>query len=1164
MNTSALKAFAPAIRRQLMEAVTRKLDFVLAAQTPDYLTTYKAQVEALRRLAATDRSGLIERVAYTWFNRFAALRYLDAKGWHPFRARALTAATPEETQPELLKLMRAGTLPEELHRHANVARLNDLLDGRIPSSDPQGEVYRHLVLAACRFYHALLPDLFERLDDETELLLPDDLLTEHSVAQGFRAEISDEDCAEVEFLGWLYQFYISEKKDAVMARKSAVPSEDIPAVTQLFTPHWIVRYLVENSLGRLWLLNRPGSRLREKMPYYIEGEAETDFLKINRPEEIRLLDPACGSGHMLTYAFDLLYAIYEEEGYAPSDIPALILTRNLHGVDICPRAAQLASLALVLKAREKSRRFFQPGKFVQPRILALQDVRFDEGDLREYIRALKLGELFNQPVMELMRQFEQATTFGSLIQPCLGEADIVSLRSAIEEKDPGSQLFLHETHGKVLRVLEQAEMLTQRYHVIVANPPYMGSGTMNTILKPFVGENYPEAAADSAPCFVQRNLKLTVAGGRIGMITFQNWMFVGSFSGFRHHLLSTARISSFVHIGRGVWGADFGSCSFCLTAHPTKDHTGVFIRLFEKISLVLSNETLCSRFLERDSSRVFIRTSTSFKRIPGAPIAYWISDSLANTFTTWPLMASIATAKTGLSTGEKERFCREWSEVSIARIRFGARGHEEFSDQDLNPGVWAPLASGGPFRKWYGNFDEVILWRDSGQQVRDFIGSTIRNPTYYFRLGVTWSDVTISTISFRIIPEGFIISDVGPMAFFDQEEIAMRALALGNSLYVDRVSKALNPTVHFKTGDYLRIPVAFPEDFNYTLVDECISIARSDWDNFETSWDFSDLPLLRPELKAETLAASWQNWKAHCDAAIRRMQELETENNRLFIEAYGLQGELSPEVPEDQITLARADARKDVAAFLSYAVGCMMGRYSLDKPGLILADAGDTLENFRLRMADGGLRMEELRFLPDEDGIIPVLDGEWFEDDVVERAREFLRATFGKATLGENLRFIEESLGKDLRKYFLTDFYKNHISNERAYGYKKRPIYWLVQSPQKGFSALIYLHRYTRDTMNLVLNRYLRPYQEKLRSRLAQLAKAHISATGARDKTAARKESDKLTRILRECEEWERRTLLPLAQARIELDLDDGVKVNYQKLGEALAPIPGLAAREEE
>ncbi len=431
MNTSALKAFAPAVRKQLIEAVTRKLDQALTARTPDYLDTYATQVRDLRELATEDRKGLIERVAYTWFNRFAALRYLDAKGWHPFHARVLTAAGPDETLPELLKVMRAGALPDELLRYTDVARLESLLIGRIPSGDPQAEVYRHLVLAACRFYHGLLPDVFERLDDETELLLPDDLLTAQSVAEGFRTEITDDDCEQVEVLGWLYQFYISEKKDQVMARKAAVPAEDIPAVTQLFTPHWIVRYLVENSLGRLWLLNRPESLLKAWMPYYIESaEPETEFLRIERPQDIRLCDPAVGSGHMLTYAFDLLYVIYEEEGYAPSEIPALILRHNLTGIEIDTRAAQLAALALTLKGREKSPRFFQQQHFVRPNIVELRDIHFGEGELLGYSEALGLGGLFTPPILQLMHQFEEAKNFGSLIQPCVGEADIAFARGS--------------------------------------------------------------------------------------------------------------------------------------------------------------------------------------------------------------------------------------------------------------------------------------------------------------------------------------------------------------------------------------------------------------------------------------------------------------------------------------------------------------------------------------------------------------------------------------------------------------------------------------------------------------------------------------------------------------------------------------------------------------
>jgi hypothetical protein len=490
VNTAALKTFAPAMRRQLLEAVGRKLDLLLNSQTPDKLSTYAKQIAELREQEQENREQLLERVAYTWFNRLCALRYLDARGWHPFGCKVLMPAADGETQPELLKLMRAGNLPADLQGHTDQGRLHGLLDGQIQTAiagaDPQGEVYRQLVLAVCRYYHELLPNLFEGLDDASELLLPDDLLSDGSIVGAFRKEITDDDCQDVESLGWLYQFYIAEKKDEVMARKKAVPTEDIPAVTQLFTPHWIVRYLVENSLGRLWLLNRPGSKLRDQMPYYIEGDAETDFLVINKPEEIKLLDPACGSGHMLTYAFDLLVLIYEEEGYSPNEIPGLILQQNLHGLEICPRAAQLAELALVFKAREQSRRFFQPEQLKRPQIIELQDVQFKDGELNDYIEALDLGELFDPNLCKLLHQFEEAKTFGSLIQPCLDERAIAKVRRTIEAKDLGGQLFLRETHLKVLRVLEQAEALAQRSHVVVANPSYLGGKLMVSRVKDFL------------------------------------------------------------------------------------------------------------------------------------------------------------------------------------------------------------------------------------------------------------------------------------------------------------------------------------------------------------------------------------------------------------------------------------------------------------------------------------------------------------------------------------------------------------------------------------------------------------------------------------------------------------------------------------------------------
>ena len=1209
MNTSALKTFAPAVRQQLMEAVTRKLDFALTAQTPDYLTTFAPQVASLRKLAQADRPGLIERVAYTWFNRLAALRFMDARAWHPFRARVLTPASAAETQPELLKLTRTGALPEELKSHTAPTRLNDLLDGRIPSPDAQGEVYRHLVLAACRFYHALLPNLFEKLDDETELLLPDDLLTEHSVVHGFRTEISDEDCgdgqrANVEILGWLYQFYISERKDQVMARKSAVPTEDIPAVTQLFTPHWIVRYLVENSLGRLWLLNRPGSRLREHMPYYIEDKDaggrmkdETEaisssdpssfilhhssFLRITKPEEIRLCDPAVGSGHMLTYAFDLLTLIYEEEGYAPTEIPALILRHNLHGLEICPRAAQLAELALVFKAREKSRRFFQPEHLVRPRIIELRDVRFAENELRDYIHALGLGDLFNQPVLKLLHQFEEAKNFGSLIQPCLDERAIADARRAIEAKDLGGQLFLRETHLKVLRVLEQAEALTQRYHVVVANPPYMGIRNANAKLRAFLEELYADTKYDLYSAFIEQSSRLAIKGGYFALITMHGWMFLLFLEGLRNRLLNQSQFGSILHLGTRAFPEISGEVVQAAAFSAKSGSASKDLLVFDLTNADSADakERAFKEALGGGSSLVHRVAASKIKLIPTQQITYSASPAVFDAFEKLKPLETYGEPKQGLATCNNGLFLRNWPEVALQRIFFTAKDRESAKSCGAR---WFPYHKGGTFRKWYGNHDLIVNWEKDGEAIHeysnlpiDYNGAPVRAKAFYFRPGMTWSSLTGGGFSGRVSPHGFVFDSKGPILFAKRGTEIEFLTAFLNSSVADRFLSLVAPTLDFTQGPVGRVPLVRSPELEAQVSDICsraVTIARADWDNFETSWDFRYQPLLRPGLKGATLEASWRNWEAQSTAAIRRMQELETENNRLFIAAYGLDGELQPEVPEAQITLARAETRRDMAAFLSYAVGCMMGRYSPDHPGLILANAGDMVE--RMKEEGGSMKgwkaahagesepffiLQHSSFIPDQDGIIPVLDGDWFEDDIVARTRDFLRATFGEATLRENIRFLEDSLGKDLRKYFLNDFYKDHLQT-----YKKRPIYWLVQSPRKGFSVLLYLHRYTRDSMNLVLNRYLRDYQVKLRNRLAHLTQVQATAPTAKAKTEARKEADKLTKTLHECDEWERQTVLPLAQARIELDLDDGVKTNYLKLGEALAPIAGLAAKEED
>ncbi len=1160
MDTSKLKSFAPAVRRKLHEAIGRKLDIVLAAQTPDLRTTYEKQVASLREKSEKSRKALIEAAAYTWFNRLTALRYLDAQGWHPFNAKILMPGAPGETQPEVLKMVNAGSIPDELKEHANQRRILDLLNRNIPSQNPEQEAYRLLVLGACRFYHATLPSIFAKVDDETELLLPDDLLGDLSITAGFRSEIQDSDCDDVEVIGWLYQFYISEEKDTVMARKSAVPTEDIPAVTQLFTPHWIVRYLVENSLGRLWLLNRPTSGLKAHMSYYIEGDAETDFLKITKPEEIKLVDPAVGSGHMLTYAFDLLYLIYEEEGYPASDIPGLILKHNLHGIEICPRAAQLAELALAFKARKKARRFFQQGVFVRPQITELQEIRFNGDELRDYIKELKLGALFDQGVIKLLHQFEEAKNFGSLIQPCLDELSIAEIRSAIESKNLGGQLFLRETHKKVLRVLGQAEALTQRYHIVVANPPYMGGNKFNSALKALVTTEFNEAKADLYSCFMVRNLRLVVVRGICAMITLPNWMFLGSWEDLRKRILEENFIPSLVHNGRGLWGADFGSCAFILETSAKPESFGYYKRLFDKQGEVNTSETLEHRFLDDLKYPVMRASARRMLKIPGQPIAYWVSEVVANLFINSPKLNSVGKPRQGLATGDNSKFLRYWWEPSLAHIGFKVASRTAAIATGRR---WFPCNKGGAFRKWYGNNDYVVDWEGDGERIRNFFdgGGKLRsrpqNIDYSFREGMTWSTVTISQLSMRLSPEGQMFETKGSVCFFDKKETLEYALSFANTLIVEKLLLALAPTADYHEGPLGKLPFIQSNQAEVREISrECVDIARKDWDNFECSWDFGSFPLLTAGLKGSELCESWEAWNSECARFIRRLQELEAANNRLFIDIYGLAAELQPDVPEDQITLARADAKKDMPAFLSYAVGCMMGRYSLDKPGLILADAGDTLEQY---LAKVGKSKDELQFQPDDDGILPVMDVEWFEDDIVSRFEAFLVTTFGKDKLTENIQFIEKSLGTDIRSYFLGGFYKDHLQT-----YKKRPIYWMAQSPKKAFCALIYLHRYTKDTLSLLLNSYLRPYILKLNSRIEILAQAEASAGSAREKTAARKELEKLRKYVRECEEWERGVLLPAAQSRIELDLDDGVKVNYLKLGDLLTPIPGLAAKEDE
>jgi len=659
---------------------------------------------------------------------------------------------------------------------------------------------------------------------------------------------------------------------------------------------------------------------------------------------------------------------------------------------------------------------------------------------------------------------------------------------------------------------------------------------------------------------------MSLASGHLGFMSPFVWMFISSYEELRNRLISSTTIVTLLQLEySGFDGATVPICTFVLKNRRLEGYQGGYVRLSD----FRGSENQGPRTLEAIANPgcgwFFLACADDFKKIPGSPIAYWMSRRFFNLFVSSKQLSNYGLTRLGMTTANNQLFTRQWHEVEIERFCADALSALDIREQGKK---WVPYNKGGSFRKWYGNMDTVLNWENDGFAIRHYgadsgkVRSTVPNTDYYFRECITWSKISSGALAMRYRPPGSIFDVAGACIFSEAKNLQL-LLAFCNSSVAMRCLEALSPTLNFEGGNVASLPICESPELRSKVeevIPQVIEMSRADWDNSESSWDFRNQPLLRQELKSLTLEASWRNWEAQSTAAIRRMQELETENNRLFIAAYGLDGELQPEVPEEQITLARPEQRKDVAAFLSYATGCMMGRYNLDQPGLILADSRDNQSAHLAAYEDKVCRpLTEVQFKPDPDGIIPVLDGEWFEDDIVARTREFLDVTFPESTVTENLRFIEESLGKDIRKYFCTDFYKDHLQT-----YKKRPIYWMVQSPKKGFACLIYLHRYTKDTLNQVLNNYFRPYLQKLEARLGQLEQDQVNdSLPTRERAAARKEAEKITKVLKECQAWEQDALLPLAQQRIELDLDDGVKVNYLKLQDVLAPIPGLAAKED-
>lgn len=1169
METAPLKSFATWARTTLIGEVTARIAVVLAPGSSarvERSNVVAALEKAVESAGGTEmgRAAVADKVAYTWFNRIIALRFMDANGY-----TGIGVVSPERGrdngQPEILAEAKRGNIDSDVISSPYiVGTVTSLLNGTRRSDDPQGEAFSLLLANYCRFWNRSMPFMFERESDFTELLMPANLLADDSVIARAVTVLTEEVCKDVEVIGWLYQFYISERKDEVFAgfkKNKKAGAAELPAATQLFTPHWIVRYLVENSLGRLWLLNRPKSRLIDQMDYYIAPiDKEADFLKLSSPEELKIIDPACGSGHMLTYAFDLLYAIYQEEGYAPSDIPGLILSHNLYGTEIDPRAGTLAAFALTMKGRARQRTFFN--KPVEPNICVLQPISFMPTEL-DLLVALG-GNRANDE--SFWNQFEHADTFGALIRPRNELID--RLRHGLDASVSDDNLLDQDISVRAARVVLQAEYLSRRYSIVVANPPYMGAGNMDANLSAWIKENYSDEKQDLYACFVSRGCLLARENGLVAMVIGDTWMTIKTFAEFRKGLLRDHTFFNFVHMHDvsnhpDIFGAN---AAFVFSNRSTPQQTCTFVYL-EPLSAEAKRTQLLEAIRNPDSPWSYRIQTEQFDAVPGAPFAFRLSDSMRKVFKMGDPLGQNYAAMNGMTTGENARFLRLWHEVPRDRLCLDATDAASAADSGAR---WFPYNKGGAYRKWFGNAEHVINWEADGRDVVGYGRAFTRGRKYYFKQMVSWGKVSSGLPSFRYFSPGFLFDVAGTSMFADSPDDLLEALAFCNSVVAQKLLEALSPTLNYESGQISSLPVIRDTSGRVReIAKNLVDMARDDWESYEGSWNFQRPLLLTYAPDSTTLAEACTALELHEQQITAQAKRLEEENNSILLDLYGVAAEADPTVVPGRVSLNsnpeyRFGAGKSsseytslvrsarVADFVSFAVGCMFGRYSLDEPGLVLADQGGTVQDYLSKVPNPSFR-------PDTDNVIPIVDGDWFEDDIVTQFRRFLRVTFGEEHFEKNLRFVTESLGvKDLRDYFVKSFYKDHVQR-----YKKRPIYWLFSSPKGSFNALIYLHRYTSSTVSTVLNEYLREFKAKLAASRQHHERLAAGTGTAREKAAAQKEVDRLRKVLLELDEYEHDVLYPLATQQIQIDLDDGVKANYPKFGTALKKIVGLEAKDD-
>lgn len=1058
---------------------------------------------------------VVEEIAYTWFNRLIAIRFMEVNGYLPSKVRVLSSESGKR-EPDIV------TQAVEVAEEQGFAISKDMI-WELKDKNKLDELFRIMFIEQCRKLHEVLPELFDSgsLDDYTELLLPisfidDDAFIRHLVTDIDEAEFNLNEQGQVEIIGWLYQYYNTEPKAVIekkIKKKAKVTKEEIGAKTQLFTPDWIVRYMVENSLGRLWADGHADTSAKAEWKYYLEeaeqtAEVSAQLAEIREgrkqltPEKIRFIDPCMGSGHILVYAFDVLMQIYLSCGYMEGDAAQNIVRHNLWGLDIDKRAYQLAYFAVMMKARQYDRRFLT--RNIKPNLSHFQDMP-----------AVNYS-ILDEPLRSFTEQFENADTYGSLISV-----------QAYDNIDDEGKIYFSSDYIEHLKKL--CDILSQKYDVVCTNPPYMGDKNMNDVLKGFIKEKYPDSKTDLFAVFIERCAEFTKDNGYYAMITMHSWMFFSSYEKLRQKLQLNTTINM-IHLGARAFDEIKGERVQTTAFVQSNSHIPFYNVIYHRLISGNSEAEKENMFLGRKYS--IISSQEDYHRIPGSPIAYWVNDRVYEIFDGKKLYDYGRTCQ-GLATADNPKYLRLWYECSGDNIFWNCDSHEDSAKSHLK---WYPCTKGGTNRKWYGNHDYVINWQYDGRELKAFKSSVIRNPDYYFKEGYSWSTLSGDNFSMRYSPKGFIFESKGSKCFINNNDNLLYILGLLNSMVVKYTLTFLAPSLDYHEGPVSRVPIIIDTNQKKNIeniVKECIKIGMEDWDSFETSWDFTKHPFIRG---TNSIEEAYAEWEQECENRFNKLKANEEELNRIFIEIYGLQDELTPEVNDKDVTVRKADIKRDCRSFISYAVGCMFGRYSLDADGL--AYAGGEWDESRYKT-----------FIPDAGNCIPVTEESFFEDDIAAQFVRFVSAAFGKDKLEDNLRFIADNIGgknsgtarEKLRKYFLKDFFKDHCSM-----YQQRPIYWLFDTGEKnGFKALCYVHRWTVNTVGNVRIDYMHKLQRLYRNEIIRLQE-NINAGEKIDKKSQDR-LKKLTNQLKETEEYDAKIGMVVA-ARTEIDLDDGVKVNYEKV----------------